>query len=163
MEILREEKERDANVEFGYGSSLRGKKRERKEKNKNKSYKKPHPEPLGLERHSSSTSSSTYNSATSVESIGEYDETLLAIIGILDTIKMEDNVAGWIRAGGLWGPHNNGGVISHLFSSSESTGQEEEDVRRMWFEHKPTFNYWVSRGRETVERLGIPLVHGIVN
>jgi hypothetical protein len=34
----------------------------------------------------------------------EYDETLLAIIGILDAIKQESNVAGWIRTGGLWGP-----------------------------------------------------------
>ncbi|KAF8152569.1 hypothetical protein B0H34DRAFT_121141 [Crassisporium funariophilum] len=31
----------------------------------------------------------------------KYDETLLAIIGILDRIKHEDNVAGWMRAGGL--------------------------------------------------------------
>lgn len=34
----------------------------------------------------------------------EYDETLLAIIGVLDEIKHQSNVAGWIRAGGLWGP-----------------------------------------------------------
>ncbi|EAU81625.2 phosphoprotein phosphatase [Coprinopsis cinerea okayama7 len=31
----------------------------------------------------------------------EYDQTLLAIIGVLDTIKNEDNVAGWMRNGGL--------------------------------------------------------------
>lgn len=34
---------------------------------------------------------------------GEYESTLLAVIGILDTLKYESNVAGWIRAGGLWG------------------------------------------------------------
>ncbi|OCB88877.1 hypothetical protein A7U60_g3972 [Sanghuangporus baumii] len=33
---------------------------------------------------------------------GQYDSALLAIIGILDAIKQESNVAGWIRAGGLW-------------------------------------------------------------
>ncbi|KAL5480207.1 hypothetical protein ACEPAI_1477 [Sanghuangporus weigelae] len=32
----------------------------------------------------------------------EYDSALLAIIGILDALKHESNVAGWIRAGGLW-------------------------------------------------------------
>ncbi|PPQ95423.1 hypothetical protein CVT26_008443 [Gymnopilus dilepis] len=32
---------------------------------------------------------------------GEYDPTLLAVIGILDHLKHEDNVAGWMRAGGL--------------------------------------------------------------
>lgn len=35
---------------------------------------------------------------------GVFDNTLLAIIGVLDALKHESNVAGWIRAGGLWGP-----------------------------------------------------------
>ncbi|CAA7263834.1 unnamed protein product [Cyclocybe aegerita] len=30
-----------------------------------------------------------------------YDETLLAVVGVLDRIKHESNVAGWMRAGGL--------------------------------------------------------------
>ncbi|KAH9849168.1 hypothetical protein C2E23DRAFT_737980 [Lenzites betulinus] len=33
-----------------------------------------------------------------------YDETLLAVIGVLDEIKSQANVAAWIRSGGLWGP-----------------------------------------------------------
>ncbi|KAI0704441.1 hypothetical protein C8T65DRAFT_741122 [Cerioporus squamosus] len=33
-----------------------------------------------------------------------YDETLLAVIGVLDEIKVQANVAAWIRSGGLWGP-----------------------------------------------------------
>ena len=32
-----------------------------------------------------------------------YDETFLAVIGVLDEIKSQANVAAWIRAGGLWG------------------------------------------------------------
>ncbi|KAH9939622.1 uncharacterized protein BXZ73DRAFT_43390 [Epithele typhae] len=35
--------------------------------------------------------------------IVSYDETLLAVIGVLDAIKHQANVAAWIRAGGLWG------------------------------------------------------------
>jgi hypothetical protein len=31
-----------------------------------------------------------------------YDETLLAVIGVLDHIRQESNVAGWIRSRGLW-------------------------------------------------------------
>jgi F0F1-type ATP synthase epsilon subunit len=31
-----------------------------------------------------------------------YDQTLLAVIGILDTIHTQSNVAGWIRSRGLW-------------------------------------------------------------
>lgn len=33
-----------------------------------------------------------------------YDETLLAVVGILEEIKSQSNVAGWVRGGGLWGP-----------------------------------------------------------
>lgn len=35
---------------------------------------------------------------------GPYDETLLAVVGVLNAIKHQSNVAAWIRAGGLWGP-----------------------------------------------------------
>ncbi|TFK24436.1 hypothetical protein FA15DRAFT_592402 [Coprinopsis marcescibilis] len=31
----------------------------------------------------------------------QYDQTLLAVIGVLDTVKNESNVAGWMRSGGL--------------------------------------------------------------
>ncbi|KAI5981509.1 hypothetical protein EDC04DRAFT_2916490 [Pisolithus marmoratus] len=41
------------------------------------------------------------------------DATLLAVVGILDEIKRQTNVAGWIRAGGLWGRGN----ISHATTS----------------------------------------------
>ena len=41
-----------------------------------------------------STFSQTPNAAT-------YDETLLAVIGVLDAVKHQDNVAGWMRHGGL--------------------------------------------------------------
>lgn len=49
----------------------------------------------------------------------QFDPTLLAVIGILDTIKLQSNVAGWIRDGGLWGP---GGA-----PSSRSTPPVDED------------------------------------
>ena len=35
----------------------------------------------------------------------EYDETLLAIVGILEEVKHQSNVASWVKANGLWGPH----------------------------------------------------------
>jgi hypothetical protein len=45
-----------------------------------------------------------------------YDATLLAIIGVLDALKGQSNVAGWIRAGGLWGPFR-----------EEMTGYSDDD------------------------------------
>jgi hypothetical protein len=35
----------------------------------------------------------------------EYDETLLAVIGILNEVKHQSNVASWVKANGLWGPY----------------------------------------------------------
>jgi len=35
----------------------------------------------------------------------EYDETLLAIVGILDVVKHQSNVASWVKTSGLWGPY----------------------------------------------------------
>ena len=35
----------------------------------------------------------------------EYDGTLLAIIGILDEVKHQSNVASWVKTNGLWGPY----------------------------------------------------------
>lgn len=34
-----------------------------------------------------------------------YDCTLLAAIGILEEMKYQTNVAGWLRSGGLWADH----------------------------------------------------------
>jgi len=34
-----------------------------------------------------------------------YDETLLAVIGVLDEVRHQSNVASWVKANGLWGPH----------------------------------------------------------
>lgn len=35
----------------------------------------------------------------------KYDETLLAIVGILSEVKHQSNVASWVKGNGLWGPH----------------------------------------------------------
>jgi hypothetical protein len=35
----------------------------------------------------------------------EYDETLLAVVGILHEVKFQSNVASWVKVNGLWGPY----------------------------------------------------------
>lgn len=53
-----------------------------------------------------------------------YDETLLAVIGVLDEIKLQRNVAAWIRDGGLWGPHR-----KRILSASDAVaGASKEDI-----------------------------------
>lgn len=47
---------------------------------------------------------------------GAFDPTLLAVVGVLDEVKRQRNVAAWIRAGGLWGA-----------AGDEPVGGEEND------------------------------------
>ena len=58
-----------------------------------------------------------------------YDSTLLAVIGILDEIKEQSNVAGWIRAGGLWGPPSETRTrLPHSRPGSPSIGNDASPV-----------------------------------
>lgn len=52
-----------------------------------------------------------------------FDETLIAIVGILDTLKLESNVAGWIRAGGLWAGHR-----KHIDADADSGNEEDSNM-----------------------------------
>ena len=60
----------------------------------------------------------------------EYDETLLAVIGILDEVRHQSNVASWVKANGLWGPHPPRNLVN---SSVDATthgllGDNREDI-----------------------------------
>ncbi|CDO68507.1 hypothetical protein BN946_scf184998.g4 [Trametes cinnabarina] len=192
-----------------------------------------------------------------------YDETLLAVVGVLDEIKSQSNVAAWVRSGGLWGPFgppvvrsskgkakaignedeaddlpseestsstaavasdeqgtqsdncdlsvkdapsaegNNQANSSHsgkaknrgrkrqrmrdtstgeqraeAMESAADVGNDEETVvpaseaasapgeeveapQKMWFEDQRVLSYWAERGRKALEKLGIPVEHGI--
>lgn len=60
----------------------------------------------------------------------EYDETLLAIVGILDDVRFQSNVASWVKANGLWGPYppqNSTGTNTDAFAD-ENFHKSCEDV-----------------------------------
>ncbi|KAL6310255.1 hypothetical protein BKA93DRAFT_721428 [Sparassis latifolia] len=177
-----------------------------------------------------------------------FDETLLAVVGVLDEIKGQSNVAAWIRTGGLWGPEdvvgshgrtvpptgggsaaaasnftidadtldlraekgNNVSVkeggstgIGHALKakkqkraaaaatakgtiteggnatsaplpastsgsirgqsrlSDTSDNSRATPAPMLWFDHLPTVEFWAGRGRTALERLRIPVEHGI--
>ncbi|KAF9456880.1 hypothetical protein BDZ94DRAFT_1176734 [Collybia nuda] len=87
--------------------------------------------------------------------IHRHDETLLAVIGILDVLKDESNVGKWIRSGGLF---------SKASSPSEHIiGDPVEDTttKTMWFEHINLMEVWASRGRNVLNELRIDITAGI--
>jgi hypothetical protein len=100
-----------------------------------------------------------------------YDETLLAVIGILDALKHESNVSHWLRAGTLLSP--NSGSASHN-GKSQIDGDGEVNVndnealedtassdRPLWFADAAVARSWADKGRSALAELGINLVHGV--
>ncbi|EIN04178.1 hypothetical protein PUNSTDRAFT_122987 [Punctularia strigosozonata HHB-11173 SS5] len=117
----------------------------------------------------------------------EFDLSLLAVIGILDAIKWESNVAAWIREGGLWGASRPDAAISrgtdemglnHLSeqlragsvattpapfpgNDAETSATASAVAAPVWFDNPEVVRYWAARGREACEALGIEVAHGI--
>ncbi|KAK0223384.1 hypothetical protein IW262DRAFT_822612 [Armillaria fumosa] len=57
-----------------------------------------------------------------------YDQILLAVIGVLDTIKGESNVSGWMRQCGLWnGVHGKEDEQKSTLTQEGTTDDETED------------------------------------
>ena len=53
-----------------------------------------------------------------------FDVTLLAVVGILDEVKHQSNVAAWIRAGGLWGSEADAGRPGTPLDLSKKEGKK---------------------------------------
>lgn len=76
-----------------------------------------------------------------------FDETLLAVIGILHAARLESSVAGWLRAGALFQPLSEGG-----------SGDGDAKV---WFDDPGLVRAWASRGREAMDELQLKVEHGV--
>ncbi|KAI0067414.1 hypothetical protein BV25DRAFT_1099128 [Artomyces pyxidatus] len=85
----------------------------------------------------------------------QLDQTLLAVIGILHTVRRQSNVAGWIRSGGTWGPQ----ADAKLGAGNDEVAEEKR--QRMWFEDPLTVAFWAAEGRSAMAEQGLPLEHGI--
>ncbi|KAG1782122.1 hypothetical protein EV702DRAFT_1021406 [Suillus placidus] len=70
-----------------------------------------------------------------------YDPTILAVIGVLDEIKKQSSVAGWIQGGGLWGivpvpeaeresaSASDASIVQPLTNSHEEQPLTKKDIR----------------------------------
>ncbi|KAF9041035.1 hypothetical protein BDZ89DRAFT_1128890 [Hymenopellis radicata] len=59
-----------------------------------------------------------------------YDRTLLAVIGVLDTLKTQSNVAAWMRSGGL----SDVGERRHIEEEEEEGYEGDESIKRIRLE-----------------------------
>ncbi|KDQ21625.1 hypothetical protein BOTBODRAFT_182912 [Botryobasidium botryosum FD-172 SS1] len=77
------------------------------------------------------------------------DESLLAIVGILDSLLDAPSVPRWIAAGGLW---EASGVP---LCPEEHMAMDPNLPPPQWFEDRPTFEAWAARGKRVLTALGI--------
>ncbi|KAF8800409.1 hypothetical protein BYT27DRAFT_7117611 [Phlegmacium glaucopus] len=89
--------------------------------------------------------------------VNTYDQTLLAIVGILDHIRHESNVAGWVRGGGL--TRITPTAKSRLLT--QTSNEDVADTTTQWFHNASIHRYWVHHGLRALERLGIVACAGI--
>ena len=81
---------------------------------------------------------------------GAFDETLLAVIGILHAARLQSSIAGWLRAGAL----------SFPLSSERSSTSVMGDAKT-WCDDPVLVRAWASCGREAMHDLGLNVEHGI--
>jgi hypothetical protein len=119
--------------------------------------------------------------------VPKFDETLLAVIGILDELKDELDVGKWIRTGGLcvYEPSPLGSTIGSSVDSKDTENQPSQesnplslqDIAKamtsvddalgkqstpsMWFERETVVDNWASKGRKALRELNIEVIPGI--
>ena len=99
------------------------------------------------------------------------DEILLAVVGVLETLRTVTNVPAWIRAGGL----------TTISADEAEQRSVEEQIKNLaldpeaeptletlpshesfvhWFSTPAVLAHWTQKGREALERRGIKVSHG---
>ncbi|KAJ7097638.1 hypothetical protein C8R44DRAFT_811839 [Mycena epipterygia] len=102
-------------------------------------------------------------------SSSKYDETLLAVIGILETMKTQADVADWIRRGGLVLNDVEGTTVEQANNHrAPPTGQSLVSqmaglnlAQELWFNSEAAVSHWVGQGLHALEALQINVVVGI--
>ncbi|KAH7868202.1 uncharacterized protein C8R40DRAFT_1062647 [Lentinula edodes] len=80
-----------------------------------------------------------------------FDSILLAVIGILDAVKYQDNVSGWLKSGGIV-----------LCGAEGMTGGGGGIIGDRWFDTVHIVNWWANKGRAALAELNIDEVAGLV-
>lgn len=96
----------------------------------------------------------------------DMDQALLAVIGILDTLRGVENVPAWVRAGGLNSPLCD---VESLINQRATEDGMEVSLEQLpshqsfahWFANDEILRGWIMRGKEVLARRGIEVDPGI--
>lgn len=128
----------------GSGTSTEQEQLHNKRKRKKTKKKKDNTQALALQQQQLLAAISADGASPAV-----FDETLLAVIGILHAARLQSSIAGWLRAGALFSPP----------SSERADLMGVND--KIWCHDPVLVHAWASRGREAMRELGLKVEHGI--
>lgn len=128
----------------GSGTSTEQEQVHNKRKRKKTKRKKDNTQALALQQQQLLAAISADGASPAV-----FDETLLAVIGILHAARLQSSIAGWLRAGALFSPP----------SSERASVMGVND--KVWCNDPVLVRAWASRGREAMRELGLKVEHGI--
>ena len=88
----------------------------------------------------------------SVESPPQLDQTLLAVIGVLEALRKEPDIASWIRRGSLFN-------LALSCPPHEASAVTEPEIAKLtsWWEQPDTMESWTRAGRAALQKLEIDM------
>jgi hypothetical protein len=86
------------------------------------------------------------------------NEMLIAVVGILETMRTEENVSVWLESGGLR-LHDVSEILA-LKERMDSLSLENK-VDTVWFDDQSVLSHWIERGRGVLNDLQISVDHGM--
>lgn len=88
------------------------------------------------------------------------DEILLGVIGILEEMRLVENVPAWIRGGGLL-PLVQRDSMVHTARTPGLEDLPSHDTFQHWYDRPEQLAYWIDKGRKALERRGIEIAIGL--
>lgn len=83
------------------------------------------------------------------------DHSLLAVVGILSHLRMQDNVEQWFSTNGICAAPEATGTVSGVESVSTDDASAEEQEQTLWYSKPDTLAYWVRQGQQSLAAAGI--------
>jgi hypothetical protein len=96
-----------------------------------------------------------------------FDETLLAVIGILHAARLQCSIAGWLRARALFHPPpplsepGRAAAAAGVMGDGGGDGDGDGNAAKTWCDDPVLVRAWASRGREAMHELGLKVEHGV--
>lgn len=98
------------------------------------------------------------------------DQTLLSLIGVLDSMRNVEDVEHWLANDGLLagctvqssGIRSRASSVSSSSSDMDISDDDQPKAVEQWYNNADAVSHWVDRGLEALKELGIEADHGVM-